>query len=251
MKRLIKKVFKTFGFDIVSSYQLYRNDPLFQLKKIFKDDDVNVIFDVGAATGEFCLKFNKMYNNSKIYAFEPQLDYYKHNVKYNGNICNSFQFALSDKIGEFDFFITKGKESSSLLKSQKTNTSFDNQLEISESIKITTNTITNFCNEHKIERINIIKLDTQGTELQVLQGAENFLLNQKIDAIYTEALFMPFYENQPIFHNYVDYLQKFNYHLYNIYNCVYINNSILCWADAIFLRKELYEMQLIRNNQDR
>ena len=243
-KSFIKKIFHLFGVELVSKYQTNRNDVIFHLQKMLKSNQEHQIFDVGAATGEFSIKFNSLFPGSTIHSFEPQPQFFeilKQNSKGNWKVNNC---VLSDKEGYFDFFITSGKESSSLIKPVKTNSGWDEYLQVSEKVKVQSETLYNYCQRHNVQRIKLLKLDVQGSELSVLKGAEQLLATQSIDIIYCEVLFMRFYEKQPLFHDIAGYLDKFDYKLYNIYNSVYTNNAILTWADAVFISNNLYTKTL-------
>lgn len=240
MKNLIKSFIQRFGYAIVSKYQLERADTHVHFRKILEKINVKTIFDVGAATGEFCFRFKQLFPDSIIHAFEPQSDFFSILDQQSNESLIVNNIVLSDNSGELDFFITSGKESSSLIKPNKTGTEWDHYLGISHKSKVVSDTIDQYCNEKSIERINILKLDVQGAELQVLRGAEMLLRKGKIDLIYSEVLFMQFYEGQPLYHDIAIYLNKYNYKLYNLYNCVFTRNSVLTWADAIFVSDRLY-----------
>ena len=55
-----------------------------------------------------------------------------------------------------------------------------------EKIIVQTQTIDNFCSLNNIDKIDLLKLDCDGTEYEVLLGAERFLAEGKIGLIYTE-----------------------------------------------------------------
>ena len=55
-----------------------------------------------------------------------------------------------------------------------------------EEIEVQTQQIDNFCKLNNIERIDLLKLDTDGTEYEILLGAEKLLSEGKIGLIYTE-----------------------------------------------------------------
>ena len=53
-------------------------------------------------------------------------------------------------------------------------------------LEVKTESIDNFCSRKKIENIDVLKIDTEGTELEVLIGAKNIL--SKTDIILIEVL---------------------------------------------------------------
>ena len=235
MKKIVKKFVKKLGFDIISNYQIERNDVYFHKQKLLNNINVETVFDVGAATGEFIEKYKQMFPNAQIYAFEPRKDVFQY-IKDHYKYCNSFNIALSDKIGESSFFITKNTASSSLYKPIIEGNAIEKHTSISEKINVKTDTIDNFCKLNKIKRINLLKMDVQGAELDILKGATFLLENKNIDLIYTEVEFGKIYTDQPLFHHIALFLEKYNYTLYNLYNSVYQDNSKLFWADALFIK---------------
>lgn len=241
MKKLIKSIIAKLGYTIASKYQIERANAFFHLKNILQRVQVATIFDVGAATGEFCLEFQKLFPGASIHAFEPQPEFFSILNRHSSGSLKTNNFVLSEMTGELEFFVTSGKESSSLIKPNITGTEWDQYLGVTQKTSVLSDTIDGYCTHNRIDRINLLKLDVQGAELQVLKGAEKLLAQGGVDLIYSEVLFMPFYEGQPLYHDVAQYLSKFNYKLYNIYNCVYTNNSVLTWGDAIFVTEALYE----------
>jgi hypothetical protein len=54
------------------------------------------------------------------------------------------------------------------------------------TVEVPTTTIARFCSDHGIQRISILKIDVEGFELEVLQGAESLLKNKMIDLVLFE-----------------------------------------------------------------
>ena len=79
-------------------------------------------------------------------------------------------------------------------------------------ITVQTQTLDNFCLEKKINNIDVLKIDTEGNELNVLKGAENLLKQNKINIIYTEIseTKKKFLEKEK---NVIDFLSSYNFEL--------------------------------------
>ena len=76
MKKIIKKIFDIFGFDIKK--KLNKNETEYLsfdqiYKKIIKNDKPTV-FDIGANKGQSIQRFLSIYQNSLIHSFEPNPD---------------------------------------------------------------------------------------------------------------------------------------------------------------------------------
>ena len=144
----------------------------------------------------------------------------------------------ANQIGEQIFNVNKSIDTSSLLNSKKTGLNSDEQVKTINQVKVELTTIDEYLKINNIERINILKLDIQGSELNALKGAEVALSNKKIDIIFTESYFVQQYENQPLFADIVQYLSNFGYSIQDIYNPIY-GMSKLAWCDVMFVRENL------------
>ncbi|MBF0321347.1 MAG: FkbM family methyltransferase [Magnetococcales bacterium] len=83
-----------------------------------------------------------------------------------------------------------------------------------KTVSIKVDSLDNYAKTHHIERIDLIKVDVEGGEYFVLEGAKNFLSEQKIVSIQLEF-------NENLGHGNVlgaetvkNYLLGFGYHLY-------------------------------------
>ncbi|MBF0258174.1 MAG: FkbM family methyltransferase [Desulfamplus sp.] len=86
-------------------------------------------------------------------------------------------------------------------------------------------------------KIDILKLDVQGFEFNVLQGAESLLREGKVDIIYCEMTFAETYTNQTRFIDLVSYLNKFNYEIWDIGSFLYTRSERLWAANLTFVNK--------------
>ena len=124
-----------------------------------------------------------------------------------------------------------------MLNSNRTDSWIDSATETKHSIKVQTDTIDHFCERMSIESIDILKLDVQGAELLVLEGARRMLENKKINLIFTEVEFIEIYKGQPLFHEITAFLSAYNYQLFGLHTAHKFDNGQLAWGDAIYLKK--------------
>ena len=129
------------------------------------------ILDVGAATGHFSLLAAKLYPRSTVYAFEPserQQILLTRNAKLNGIENLEVQpFGLWNRRDQLAFR-TNGAESSFESVSR-----FRGQLPFLESVPA--QPLDEWAKEKKISGLDLIKMDAEGAELEILEGAKETL----------------------------------------------------------------------------
>lgn len=131
----------------------------------------DVMIDAGANIGAISLPIAKR-NDVNIFAFEPAHHIYgtlQKNIAVN-HVKNmkAFTFALSNEIGEVDFYESDRVHGwSGIVK-----------IGSFKHYKAEATTLDHFAKEYNIEKIAVLKIDVQGWEYFVLKGAEE-LINQK------------------------------------------------------------------------
>lgn len=149
----------------------YHNNKIEKVKEYLTGNDVFI--DIGAHVGIITIKFAPLFH--KIYAFEPESTNYEclvENIK-RRHLTNvvTYNFALSDYIGCCN---TK--------KLSKTGNSGNFAIKPGDKIKCFT--LDNFYFYHWDKQIDLLKIDTQGTEAKILKGATRTL--KKTSTIWIE-----------------------------------------------------------------
>lgn len=197
-----------------------------QLQTIFSTHKL-ICFDVGAGGGFRALELLEPF--TELYGFEPdeaacsQLNtsIYPASAFYK---AQAWPLAVSDSCGTVPFYIAGNKGMNSLLK--PTAEQFDvhfgeaagskfwrEQLAEKEQTTAETVMLDAFCKTHEIKTIDLVKLDTQGAELNVFAGAAALLETNAISIIKTEVSFFRHYENQCLFGDVDVLLRSKNYEL--------------------------------------
>ncbi len=214
-------------------------DPFLDQQQLFQNQDVEIIFDVGAAIGDVGIRYSELFEQAKIFCFEPFEETYKTLVKRTRNReqIKTYNRALSNVNNErTSFYFNSFFPTNSLLQMSNEYTKYlsSRKMECLGSNPVITVALDDFCQENNIHKVDILKMDIQGGELQALQGAKKLLENHLIELIYTEVLFVSLYQKQCFFWDLGCFLQQYDYRFYGMYNLAYGSKSMVC-ADAIFL----------------
>jgi FkbM family methyltransferase len=145
-----------------------------------------VVFDVGAHEGDYARAVAKINPTAQVFCFEPHPDTFavlKNNV--DNDRIKSFQIALGDKSAEmmlFDYDENDGSQHASL---------YRDVIEAIHKSKATAHSVTqfrldDFADRLGLERIDLLKIDTEGHEFAVLQGASRFIEEGRIKYIQFE-----------------------------------------------------------------
>lgn len=247
MKKRLNKLLSKFGYKISKigpqSDANCIKEKSFQIQKQLINDSIEelIIFDVGAYVGSVAKIYTKLFPRSKIYCFEPFPDSFlklKENTSLNKNIY-TFNYGFSDEEGITSFQVNSSSPTNSLLKTSALSGNFWSQdlLKTINSVDVKMRTLDNFINDHKIEKIDILKLDVQGAEFMVLKGALESLEKRIVKMIYTEIITLPTYEGQKHFDEILNLMRNLRYELYDFYNYSYTPKGQLRQVDAIFLLK--------------
>ncbi|HWK11814.1 MAG TPA: FkbM family methyltransferase [Vicinamibacterales bacterium] len=97
---------------------------------------------------------------------------------------------------------------------------------------------------HGIADVDFLKVDTQGSELQILQGAAR-TLDGGVFGVEVEAEFNPIYRQQPLFADVDAFLRERGFQLFDLRPCYWKRTSgvrlggpkgQIIWADALYLK---------------
>lgn len=147
-----------------------------------------VFFDVGANIGEFSTALSKIYPAARIYSFEPSKYTFEKltaNTKQYQNI-NRVNLGMGSEKTEMPIYTYESELDSghaSVFKDVLDGLHKADKL-VEQIIQI--GTIKEYCDEQGIEKIDFLKIDTEGFELEVLRGAKQLIDERKITMIQFE-----------------------------------------------------------------
>lgn len=211
------------------------NYPYDDLRRYFRADQFLVVLDIGAYRGTFSKEFLRNFQNSKIYAFEPQKVEFEEMKSILSNYQNivTINAAVYDKPGKQKLFKTKVAHSSSLLLSNEKY--YESQKNIGFEL-VDSIVLDNWLEENNLDDIDFLKLDTQGAELTILKNIREKL--QRIKSIFIELNFKEQYLGSTNFTEVYNFLLENDFDLVNLYNLSHINGKLI-FCDGLFVNKRL------------
>ena len=209
-----------------------------QIKKLVNKENPTIL-EIGCNDGTSTLWLHEMFENPKVYCFEPDpraITRFKNKVGQTPNI-KLFELALSDKNGEITFFqsggapnpdwakgMPEGWDFSGSIRPPKEHLKLHPNITFDNKITVETKTLDTWCEEQGIENIDFIWMDVQGAEIDVFRGATKSL--NKVRFIYTEYNNDELYEGQYNLVQLMSYLKKFKI-LIRYSGDILLKNSLL------------------------
>lgn len=212
------------------------------LRRLIALLSVDMVFDVGANAGQYGLQLRrKVGYHGPLVSYEP-MPHAAQKVRALARMDKLWEvneLAIDRIPGKAQFHVMAGDQFSSLLKpSKQFEGRFHGQHTIQATIEVDVITLGDAVRKVAPFNKGLLKLDTQGTELRILQGGEGSL--SKFPAIQMEVGFQSLYEGEASFGEIVDAMNSWGYGL----SALFPNNQghfpHLVEMDAIFLRKELF-----------
>ena len=215
-------------------------------KKHLQNEIINFI-DVGAHHGETIKTFKKNFNVKNFFAFEPSIQNFKNLEKKIKNINNFkiFNIGLGENKTEKEFTQHFESQSSTLLKINKNSNYYKrknfyldffgfkkNEFFVT---KIKIDRLDNILKTLEINKVDILKIDTEGYDFHVIKGLGEFIKN--INYIYFE-------------HHFHNMLIK-DYNLSNIHELLVKNNFKKSFKVKMNFRKTfeyIYTNKNLKNN---
>jgi FkbM family methyltransferase len=234
--KIVKTAFKSLGLEVTRARR-YGHDPFRDARNIL-GPKACVAFDVGANVGLTAITLADQFPSATIWSFEPFPKAFA-DLKKVSEKCSRIRpinIALGDEEKTQTLFLTNYNPTNSLLPpAAQASVYLEGCMESAGTLSVPVRTLDKFCAEQNIDHVDLLKMDVQGYELSVLRGAKSFLERGKIKLVYTEANFVPLYEQQAYFHDLYNFLLERDFHLVALYDLQYRAGCALNWCDALFV----------------
>ncbi len=154
------------------------------LEKNSREQSLN-IFDVGANVGQYAqLVLSTIKKPVQLYSFEPQPAAYAKLIKTcDKDFFHPNNMALGSKAGtEKMFYNNQGSVFASMFPAKYETYSID----LNQQQEVKVSTLDEYCTANNITRIDFLKMDVEGYEMEVLKGAKQLLAKKAIKMVQFE-----------------------------------------------------------------
>jgi FkbM family methyltransferase len=170
-------------------------DPIDDINRLAARHGVAIerVFDVGAHTGETARDYLAGFPAAEIHSFEPHPNSYRCLAQIDDPRLRTHELALSDRCGTAEFFVFSEVQDPEAAAPASMNNSLVQDTQFSKvagrydkSIVVKCETIDALCEREAIDKLTVLKIDTEGHEAAVLDGAQGTLARRGVRFVYLE-----------------------------------------------------------------
>ena len=211
MKGFIKKIARRFGHDIM---HLPADPVVREWLDLMRSNDIEVLFDVGANTGQFGKKVRSLGYTGLIISFEPLPDAYAQlqRTALDDQLWQTVRSGVGDYDGSAEINVSRNSYSSSLLSMLPLHVESEGNSVYVRQETIQMQKIDSVINQYCRPDQNVyVKIDTQGFERQVFEGCRQSF--DRIKGFQLELSLQPLYEQETLMAEMIDRLRQAGYKL--------------------------------------
>jgi FkbM family methyltransferase len=226
-KRLAKKA----GFEITRIRTVDAGQDASQdIKTFLRDTPRPTILDVGANVGQSVLRFRELLPDCRLHCFEPGQSSFRELTRNTAGLGDIHlnQVAVGGTPGVRRFLENSDPRTSSFLPIGVEGTGT-----VERETDVPVITLDDYCSENAVERVDLLKSDTQGYDLEVLRGADGLFRTGRVGLVYVEIIFSPLYEDLPSLDVLYRFLRDREMRLVALYDYV-MSDGVAAWCDGLF-----------------
>ena len=217
LKKIVKKLSRSLGVDL-KRYNVQTSEAA-KMQRLLAYHNIDLVFDVGANIGQYAKLLRELGYSGRIVSFEPLSSAYsqlKAVSKKEPLWEIAPQTAIGNQEGEITINIAGNSQSSSALPMLDAHLESAPESAYSGSETVKLSRLDTLAKDYiKSETKSIfLKIDVQGLEKQVIEGATAIL--PLVKGIKLELSLVPLYEGQVLFQEMIDIVEKLGYELYGI-----------------------------------
>lgn len=193
------------------------------------------ILDIGAYQGDWTRMIKVIFPLSKVFMIEATPD--KKSILKKVKEASGFEIALLGKKNKksVDFYTADPRQTNittgNSIYLEKTKY-FDKKLKV----KLPMITLDELVKKRKLKNIDFIKIDTQGSELDILKGGEKTI--KSVELILLETQNLEYNSGAPFMEDVIIDMKSYGFRLYDIVEIHYLPTGELFQVDLLFAKKD-------------
>jgi FkbM family methyltransferase len=156
---------------------------------------LDTILDIGANDGSTALELTHRFPTARIFSFEPHPTTYA--LLTANTSGNPHIHTVNSAVGAIPGTLPMTVYTESRVNTLKPSFHADGRFQPTTPIHVPVATVDIFCTQNDIEEIDLLKIDTEGFDLHVLQGATSILERGAVRFIYVECNDLQVAPNDP------------------------------------------------------
>lgn len=215
LRKLVRRAFRGVGFDLIRYDSV--NHPVARRIKLISHHGINLIFDVGANVGQYGEHVRESGYRGRIVSFEPVVSSYQALVQVASAdpLWETSNVALGDFDGQSEINIAGNTFSSSLLDMLPAHEKSAPESAYIRKETIMVRKIDSIIDNYRREHDRIyLKIDTQGFEKNVIEGAGKSLTN--IVGVQMEVSLVPLYKDETLLADMINFMNTKGFTLMSI-----------------------------------
>jgi FkbM family methyltransferase len=238
VKENVRKTLRHIGLDLVRWRP--QSSPEAALARMLNQHRIDTVLDVGANEGQYALSLRQLGFDGRIISFEPLAmahEQLQRSAAKDASWIIPPRMAIGDQEGQIRLNVaSNGGASSSILPMLEAHQRTAPDVGYVGTEVVPISRLDRVAKEFLGEARNIfLKVDAQGFELQVLQGAAELICG--IAGAQLELSLVPLYEGQALFSELIDWMRKEGFSIWGILPGLADNSSgRLLQTDVVFFR---------------
>jgi len=205
--------------------------------------NIKTVFDIGANKGQWTAQHEQKLQNAQFFLFEANPDHQRPRRLQPKH--KWFNAVLSNpETTHVNFYSI-----SSARRKGTGDSYYKEQTHIYEKcvpLKLATTTLDAIIKKHSLPFPQLMKLDTQGSELDILEGAKNAV--KHTDIIVTEVAVSSYNHGAPTFNDYIEFLADLKFVPVGLEQ-VHTVDETLVQVDVVFLKQHIKAKYYGNNNK--